>query len=74
MLDVREAGQGVTFLKPTVMPVFSFQPPNVGSPDDDGTESEEEVAMIAGLVSMFHKQLPVKAVTWELVKTVIDGD
>ena len=42
--------------------------------DSDETESEDEEAMIAGIACTFNKQLPVKAVTWDLVKTVTKSD
>ena len=37
-------------------------------------EKEDETDMIAGIAWSFSKQLPVKAVTWELVKTVTNSD
>ena len=37
-------------------------------------DCEDEADMIAGIACSFSKQLPVKAVTWELVKTVTNSD
>ena len=40
----------------------------------DVEDTQDEISLISSVVSGFRKQLPFKAVTWELVKSVCKAD
>ena len=83
-LDGQEAKKQSSSLTPTepensspppqhLEPVYSpFPHQKINSVSPDNCEDEND--MIAGIAWSFSKQLPVKAVTWELVKTVTNSD